>query len=97
MPFIPRLKSLGFSGIAYKYRNMKKHCCSKRAEAVTSMCNDHKNRFDCPDCLIHYAEKSGEYGIIIHDGGTSFAVIQFCPWCGKRLSRGKSIKEKRMQ
>jgi len=72
---------------------MKKHCCSKMAEAVTSMCNDHKNRFDCPDCLIHYAEKSGEYGIIIHDGGTSFAVIQFCPWCGKRLSRGKSIKE----
>ncbi len=64
-------------------------------EAVTSRCPDHKDRFDCPDCLIHYAEKNGEYGIIIHDGGTSFAGIQFCPWCGKGLSKDKPIKEKK--
>jgi hypothetical protein len=64
-------------------------------EAVTSECPDHKDQFDCPDCVIHYAEKSPEYGIIIHDGGTSFIVIQFCPWCGKRLSNGKSTKDNR--
>jgi ribosomal protein S27AE len=54
---------------------------------------DHKDRFDCPDCLIHYGEKTGEYGIIIHDGGTSFLTIQFCPWCGKELSKHEETKE----
>ncbi len=63
------------------------------AEAVTSTYPDHKDRFDCPDCLIHYVEETREYGIIIHDGGTSFTLIQFCPWCGKRLSHGKPTKE----
>ncbi|MEQ8767395.1 MAG: hypothetical protein RL885_26025 [Planctomycetota bacterium] len=26
-----------------------------------------------------------EIGIDIQDGGTSFLVIQYCPWCGTRL------------
>jgi ribosomal protein S27AE len=64
-------------------------------EAVTSICPDHKDRFDCPDCLIHYIKETQEYGIIIHDGGTSFTVIQFCPWCGKTLFTDKSLKRKR--
>jgi Domain of unknown function (DUF6980) len=28
---------------------------------------------------------SREYGIIIHDGGSSHIVINYCPWCGARL------------
>jgi len=56
-------------------------------EAVNFTCTDHKGRFDCPDCLIHYAQKTREYGIIIHDGGASFLTIQFCPWCGQKLKK----------
>lgn len=74
-----------------------KHCCKKMTEAITSICPDHKDRFDCPDSLIHYVEETGEYGIIIHDGGTSFSVIHFCPWCGKRLSDHKATKNKQLR
>jgi len=49
------------------------------------VCKQHSDRFDCPDALIVYADKIGKYGIIIHDGGTSFIVIDFCPWCGSAL------------
>lgn len=28
---------------------------------------------------------NGEYGVPIQDGGSSYLVIEFCPWCGKRL------------
>lgn len=52
------------------------------AGAVNSCCEQHPDRFGCPDALIHYSPASGDYGIIIHDGGSSFVTIEFCPWCG---------------
>jgi hypothetical protein len=36
-----------------------------------------------------YIPKFDEYGIIVHDGGTSMVRIQFCPWCGTRLPESK--------
>jgi hypothetical protein len=30
-----------------------------------------------------------EYGIIVHDGGPSFVVIAYCPWCGVGLPESK--------
>lgn len=35
--------------------------------------------------LIYHSEKFDEYGLIIHDGGRSYIVISYCPFCGKRL------------
>ena len=32
-----------------------------------------------------YIPKFREYGLIFHDGGTAFSVIDYCPWCGTRL------------
>jgi hypothetical protein len=55
-------------------------------DAVSLTCEQHEDRFECADCLMHYAESTGEYGIIIHDGGSSFVTIQYCPWCGQQLS-----------
>jgi predicted RNA-binding Zn-ribbon protein involved in translation (DUF1610 family) len=52
---------------------------------VESRCDQHPNRYDCPDCLIGFSEKWDEYGIIIHDGGGSWVTIQYCPWCGAKL------------
>jgi hypothetical protein len=49
---------------------------------LNQKCNQHKNRYDCPDALI--AVNRGEYGLIIHDGGPSYIVINFCPWCGTK-------------
>ena len=41
----------------------------------------HPDRFDCPHALIDY-NPFREYGLIVHDGGTAVAVIDYCPWCG---------------
>ena len=57
--------------------------------AVTSTCDQHPDRSDCPDCLLAYSPKFDEYGLIIHDGGSSRVSIQYCPWCGARLPESK--------
>jgi len=49
----------------------------------------HPNVFECPDNLLFFDEKINEYGLIIHDGGESYSVINFCPWCGKKLPDSK--------
>jgi hypothetical protein len=56
-------------------------------EAVTSQCPTHGERSDCPDALLTYSFQRKEYGILIHDGGSSRMDIDFCPFCGKRLSK----------
>lgn len=49
-----------------------------------STCDQHPDRFDCADCLIH-RRSDGLYGIIIHDGGSATCILKFCPWCGISL------------
>ncbi len=61
------------------------HCCQQMKAQVDLVCELHQNPFDCPDSLIYYSKPSGEYGLIIHDGGSSFLKIDFCPFCGKSL------------
>jgi hypothetical protein len=52
---------------------------------VELVCDKHPDRSDCPDCLVQYSPKFREYGLLVHDGGSSMVVIRFCPWCGTRL------------
>jgi hypothetical protein len=47
---------------------------------VESICDQHPDRHDCPDCLVEYVP-----GLLIHDGGSSSLQIRFCPWCGAGL------------
>lgn len=49
-------------------------------------CDIHKDAFECPDNIIYHSKKLDTTGIIIHDGGTSFIEINYCPWCGKNLN-----------
>ena len=51
-----------------------------------NQCETHPDRFNCPDALVHRSSASGEYGLIVHDGGSAVIGIAFCPWCGARLS-----------
>lgn len=37
------------------------------------------------ESALIYIPEYREFGIRILDGGTSFQVIAFCPWCGVRL------------
>jgi hypothetical protein len=62
-----------------------KHCCEMMTQNVSYRCVTHPDPFDCPDQLIHFDPKTGKYGIIVHDGGTSCVEIAHCPWCGGKL------------
>lgn len=54
-------------------------------QATSTHCDIHADRFECPDALLAYSPKFDEYGIIVHDGGSSVSAIAFCPWCGTEL------------
>jgi hypothetical protein len=58
-------------------------------EAVDYRCGQRPDPFECPDCLIYYEARFDEYGIIIHDGGHSYTLIDSCPFCGTRLPESK--------
>ena len=62
------------------------HCCEQMKYHTQNHCDMHDDSFDCPDCLIYYYEKLNKYGLIIHDGSQSYININFCPWCGRKLS-----------
>jgi hypothetical protein len=64
---------------------MANHCCEMMRSNVENTCDQHTDRFDCPDCLINYGERRNSYGLIIHDGGGSVISISYCPWCGTKL------------
>jgi hypothetical protein len=66
-------------------RRWTQYCCEAMRKAVEHVCDRHPDRFNCPDCLVHYSAKVHEYGLIIHDGGSSSIGIQYCPWCGAKL------------
>jgi hypothetical protein len=68
---------------------MRDHCCMTMTAAISTNCALHPGRSDCPDALVAYVPKFDEYGLLIHDGGTSSVTIAFCPWCGVRLPASK--------
>ncbi|AJE43448.1 DUF6980 family protein [Streptomyces nodosus] len=65
------------------------HCCPAMASHANGHCDQHTDPFDCPDALIAFSAEPPEYGLIIHDGGTSIIGIHFCPWCGRRLPEAR--------
>jgi hypothetical protein len=73
----------------YPKANSNEHCCSEMEERLEFECSHHKNPFECPDNLVSYSADLNEYGLIIHDGGSSSILIKYCPWCGARLPESK--------
>jgi hypothetical protein len=52
-------------------------------------CPEHLDVFACPDTIIYFKSRPTTYGLIVHDGGSSFIEIEFCPWCGSFLGQGQ--------
>jgi len=61
------------------------YCCHALREHAEHACPDHPDPTNCPDLVILRTSR-GEFGLPIHDGGSSFIKIRHCPWCGKRLT-----------
>jgi hypothetical protein len=54
------------------------------ADKLQHDCSLHPDPQDCADAVvIRYGAR--DYGLPIHDGGSSYIAIRFCPWCGSRL------------
>jgi hypothetical protein len=68
---------------------MNNHCCSDMENSLTLNCDQHTDEYSCPDVLINYSDKFDEYGLIIHDGGSSSLLIQYCPFCGTKMPESK--------
>lgn len=65
-------------------------CCNDMENNIYHI--DQKDNFDKNDQndqAVYFSSKFNEYGIPIHDGengrATSYILIQYCPWCGKKL------------
>jgi hypothetical protein len=65
--------------------SLAKFCCTAMEDALDFDCEQHADPFECPDSLVTYNEVFDEYGLIVHDGGASYVLIGFCPWCGNEL------------
>lgn len=65
--------------------SVRRHCCERMEEGLSLDCSQHEDVFECPDSLVYYSDRSNEYGLIVHDGGTSYVIIGYCPWCGAKL------------
>ena len=59
-------------------------CCEMMQGNVTNMCDQHPDRYDCPDMLVDRVR--GGFGLMIRsDAGGGVIEIRYCPWCGSNL------------
>jgi len=70
---------------------MPDYCCQMMQNDLTTTCDHHPRRWDCPDALIHFSEDARVYGIMVHDAGESFLRITYCPWCGTNLVKHEEV------
>lgn len=43
----------------------------------------------CNTDIVHYSEVFDEYGITVFEDKVSFILLDYCPWCGKKLPESK--------
>ena len=63
------------------------YCCDALRKQAQHQCDEHPDVTRCPDALIAEVRDTAEFGIRVHDGGSSFVKIAYCPWCGSNLSQ----------
>jgi hypothetical protein len=56
-----------------------KPCGEDMRRQLEFRCADHADLSDCPDSLVVLLENPARFGIRVHDGGSSFAAIRYCP------------------
>ena len=67
-----------------RYNLSNGFCCDSMRCHSTLTCTVHDHPRDCPDVLVLWSPGHGA-GLPVRDGGASFVIIQYCPWCGKNI------------
>lgn len=65
--------------------NPKKYCCLDMAYHLIPSKQAIGQEAIHYDAVIMEHPKRKEFGIPIHDGGSSYIHIRFCPWCGRKV------------
>jgi len=53
-------------------------------------CDDMKIHI-CETAIVHYSEVFDEYGFALLEDNASIILLEFCPWCGKKLPESKRV------
>ena len=61
-----------------------KYPCVHVAYHSVLECDIHKDAWECADTML--VREKNVFGLPVRDGGGSFIEINFCPWCGIKLS-----------
>lgn len=69
------------------------YCCEQMKRQLEHTCGQHPDLNDCPDALVIHLKDTSEFGLRVHDGGSSFIKISHCPWCGADLLEQLSRKK----
>lgn len=67
----------------------KNYCCIDMAYHLIEDKKGKSSRKINYDSVIVQTSSKKIFGLPIHDGGTSFIKIKYCPWCGSKLKKGK--------
>lgn len=70
---------------------MVKHCCEDMRNNLYCIEEDILSN-DIFDATVHFSSKFREYGIPVNDNGyisSSYIIINYCPWCGRKLPASK--------
>lgn len=64
------------------------HCCKEMRKRyfISSGANRDNEK------LIKYVPYFSEYGLPLNDGGNSYILIKYCPWCGTKLPISRRTK-----
>ncbi|SIT94923.1 DUF6980 family protein [Pontibacter indicus] len=72
-----------FSSKGFDYQS---YCCLMMADKVyESLDADGEIRYNDPEVVINKWDEN-LYGIPLHNGSASMVVINYCPWCGTKIS-----------
>ena len=69
-----------------------KHCCREMRKRLFSHLDKGAGQRAPENKLILYVPPFQEYGLPVNDGGESFILIKYCPWCGAKLPQSKRNK-----
>ncbi|MBC7450123.1 MAG: hypothetical protein H7259_01395 [Cytophagales bacterium] len=65
--------------------NYTKYCCIQIAYYLIEEKKSKGKEEINYDSIITCNSKRKSFGLPIHDGGSSYIKIYFCPWCGQKL------------
>lgn len=73
-------------------KTTKAHFCKDMKRNYFILHSKESMSKEIEDRLVIYIPHFQEYGLPIYDGGSSYVLIKYCPWCGAKLPKSRRNK-----